>query len=213
MASSKRGRLRFLSALAGVALGTGVMLIASRPADPSAQFFPAQRVVRNLDLPSGVDTVRVSTAKAPNQLPRGPIYRPNPSLTPGVVAVTNIKTVCAGPKNIHGLFLPGTLNTTVAAAVQQRVFAAYKVPALRMPLYGLDYLVPLQLGGADTPANIWPVPKTTRGLGFHDKEVLNIRVHILVCHGDMTLAQAQKQMATDWVSMWVQYGAPSTNAP
>jgi hypothetical protein len=30
---------------------------------------------------------------------------------------------------------------------------------------------------------------------------------VLVCHGDMGLDQAQKAIATDWIKLWMQYGA------
>jgi hypothetical protein len=45
------------------------------------------------------------------------------------------------------------------------------------------------------------------GVSFHQKEVLNQRMHTLVCHGEMPLAQAQHEMATDWVGLWAKYGA------
>ena len=206
MVVSNRVLLRALSALAGVALAVGAYVFLTIPADPSAAYFPTVRAATS-DLPSGVDTVRVGATKTPRQLPQGPIYRPNSSLTPGAVATADIRSVCAAPKTIHSLFQPGTLNTSVPPAIQLAVFNAYRIPAQRIPLYGLDFLIPLQLGGAVSVRNIWPIPKTTHGLGFHDKEVLNIRMHIVACHGEIPLAQAQKAIASDWVSVWVQYGA------
>ena len=203
---TNRRLMRSLSALIGLVLSVSFYIFLSTPADPSAAYFPSTRLARS-DLPLGVDAGKVASTRTPRQLPQGPIYRPNPTLTPGAVASTDVRTVCAIPKTIKTLFQVGTLNTNVAPAVSSAVFAAYNIPAQRYQLYGLDFLVPLQLGGADNVHNIWPVLKTTRGLGFHDKEVLNIRMHIVVCHGDMTLAQAQKSIATDWVSMWVKFGA------
>jgi hypothetical protein len=46
-----------------------------------------------------------------------------------------------------------------------------------------------------------------RGLSFHQKQVLNIRVHVVGCHGEMKIDQAQRAFETDWVKLWSQYGA------
>lgn len=203
--------VRLLSAAAGVVLGVAFVYFWTRPADPSAAYFPAAHVTPGLDIPLGVDT-EISgrpPGKQPNQLPPGPVYRPNPALTPGAAATTDLKAVCATPKHSGVLFRPGTQNTAVDPTIQQTVFAAYKIALSREGLYGLDYLVPLQLGGAQVASNVWPVPRTTRGLGFHEKEVLNIRLHVLVCHNEMTLVDAQQQMEHDWVSLWVHYGVAS----
>ena len=197
--------MRLLSAVIGVTLAVGLYVFLSIPADPSAAYFPTSRVSRS-DLPSGVDTAKVGATTGPRQVPHGAIYRPNPTLTPGATATTDLKTVCAEPKTIHSLFQVGTLNTSISPSLQAAVFAKYNIVPSRYPEYGLDFLVPLQLGGATNAQNIWPIHKSSNGLGFHEKEVLNIRMHVIVCHGEMPLTQAQKQIAADWVSMWVAYG-------
>ena len=86
------------------------------------------------------------------------------------------------------------------------MFNEYRLGPQESKHYGLDFLIPIQLGGANTMANIWPMP-LNRGLSFHQKEVLNIRMHIVVCHGEMAIAQAQQAFSTDWVKLWVLYGA------
>jgi len=70
--------------------------------------------------------------------------------------------------------------------------------------YELDHMVSLELGGNPTnPANLWPeaylpVP------GAHEKDRVENYLHRQVCDGQMTLAAAQKQIASDWESVWVQ---------
>jgi hypothetical protein len=93
----------------------------------------------------------------------------------------------------------------VSPADQQAIFDEYHIPAANTKHYGLDFLVPLQLGGANARANMWPV-STSHGVGFHEKEVLNIRLHELVCRRDLQLDQAQKAVAADWVKLWLVYG-------
>lgn len=197
--------MRAVSSVAGAMLAIGVYVFLSIPADPSAVYFPTSRASTS-DIPSGVDLVRVGSATGPRQIPKGPIYKPNPSLTPGQWLTTDLRTICATPKNIRSMFITGAANPNIPAALAVEVFNLYKIPPQRYRLYGLDYLVPLQLGGAVDARNIWPIRKTSDGLGFHEKEVLNIHIHVVVCHGEMPLAQAQKAMAADWVSVWVQYG-------
>ncbi|TAN33901.1 hypothetical protein EPN29_04520 [bacterium] len=203
-----RRRMRQASVLAGLLVGVAVVLIASRPADPSAQYFPTTRLVANPDVPvDTIDSSKIAKDTPPRQLPHGPIARPRPDLTPGAVAVKDVLSVCRIEKKSHALFAPGTLSTVIPPAIQQAVFSAYKIePRLTMQ-YGLDFLVPLQLGGASVTSNIWPVPRTDHGLGFREKEILNIRMHVLVCHGEMPLAEAQKEIASDWVTLWIKYGA------
>lgn len=197
--------MRAVSSVAGAMLAVGVYVFLSIPADPSAAYFPTSRAATS-DIPSGVDVVKVGSTTGPRQIPQGPIYKPNPSLTPGAWLSTDLKTVCAAPKNIRSMFTTGTANPNIPAALGVEAFNLYKIPPQRYKEYGLDYLVPLQLGGAVDVRNIWPIRKTSNGLGFHEKEVLNIHMHVVVCHGEMPLVQAQKAMATDWVSIWVQYG-------
>jgi hypothetical protein len=171
------------------------------PSDPSAQFFATNNAKPN----AGTSTaVAANTSQIVMQVPRGAIARPDPKLTPGVVAISDLASVCRQAKHTKGLFSP--LDPLISRPNQLAVFAAYKISAQQQKRFGLDFLIPLQLGGANVPANIWPVA-STRGIGFREKETLNQRMHILVCHGDMPLDKAQIAIATDWVKLWVAYGA------
>ena len=65
--------------------------------------------------------------------------------------------------------------------------------------YEYDHLVPLELGGADNdPRNLWPEP----GASPNPKDALEDRLRSMVCHGELTLAAARVQIATDWVSAY-----------
>ncbi|MDH6242708.1 hypothetical protein [Mycobacterium sp. OTB74] len=73
--------------------------------------------------------------------------------------------------------------------------------------YELDHLIPLELGGASTVANLWP-ELWDGPLGAHEKDRLEDRLHAYVCTGRMTLADAQNVFATDWVSAYRQAFGP-----
>lgn len=77
----------------------------------------------------------------------------------------------------------------------------------RMKAYGvkvpneLDHLLPLELGGATKDvANLWPeayapVP------GAHEKDAVEFWLNRQVCANKMTLAEAQREMASDWTAI------------
>ncbi len=72
-----------------------------------------------------------------------------------------------------------------------------------------DHDVPLELGGAvNDPRNLWPEPDYPSHSGFY----LNPKDHVesalkhLVCNGEMSLAQAQRAIATNWVTAYHRYG-------
>jgi hypothetical protein len=180
-----------------------MVVLAGCSADPSAPYF--RSAAATPESPAKVLTQRVvATPSAGAQIPSGAIARPDAKLTPGVIASSDVATVCHQPSHAKGIFSPR--SRLVSAADQAAVFSAYRISAQQAKHYGLDFLIPLQLGGANTRTNIWPMP-LNRGLGFHQKEILNIRVHILVCHGEMRIDQAQHAFETDWVKLWSQYGA------
>lgn len=69
----------------------------------------------------------------------------------------------------------------------------------------LDHLIPLSLGGAPLSIrNLWPQPAAGR-LGYHRKDVLEVRLNRLVCAGSLTLRTAQLAIATNWVAAYRRY--------
>lgn len=67
--------------------------------------------------------------------------------------------------------------------------------------YEEDHLIPLEIGGNPTdPRNLWPEPYDTSvpdgGARFKDK--VEGYLHKQVCAGNITLDQAQKEIASDW---------------
>lgn len=173
---------------------SALQLAACAPgSDPSARYFPVQRPSSRALQP--VDSSPTG-AVAGSVAIRGRISRPDPRLTPGVVAETDRLAVCQLPKRVRA---------PLSRSDQQTVLDEYGISVKESRRYGLDYLVPLQLGGAPVLANSWPV--LIRGLGYHEKESLNARLRIAVCRGDIPLDVAQKQIATDWFALWLKFGS------
>jgi hypothetical protein len=64
--------------------------------------------------------------------------------------------------------------------------------------YELDHLIPLELGGAPAAvANLWPEP-LNGGDGAHTKDQVENALHRRVCAHVLSLAVAQREIATDW---------------
>jgi hypothetical protein len=80
-----------------------------------------------------------------------------------------------------------------------------------------DHLVSLELGGdPNDPANLWVEPNDNPSATTttNAKDVLENRLHSLVCSGRVALATAQDAIAVNWVTAYRQYvGAlPSSSA-
>lgn len=176
-------------ALVAVLLATGCGARSVSSADPSAPYFPPSS-----PSPVASQGASANAAAAPSVGGLGPISRPDLRITPGVVAVRDVTAVCQAPKHTH---------IQIPYYVQLSVYASYGLPATAAASYGLDYLVPLQLGGAVVKANLWPA--AIQGIGFHQKEQLNYRLRLMVCEQGLPLAQAQQDIVSDWYALWIRY--------
>jgi hypothetical protein len=85
-----------------------------------------------------------------------------------------------------------TTHRHVTPATKARVRASYGVAATPFPAWEIDHLVPLELGGSNATANLWPEHHPAA------KDVLEGRLHRAVCAGRLSLRAAQHRFATDW---------------
>ena len=72
----------------------------------------------------------------------------------------------------------------------------------------------LELGGAPRdPRNLWPQPNSVKlpdgtQIGSKQKDDLEDALHAEVCSGALQLADAQRQIAGDWIATWESAGRP-----
>ncbi len=122
----------------------------------------------------------------------------NHTLTPGhVFAAATSEQIC-----VSG-YSAGVRDVTTST--RAAVFAAYRI-AYPPPsgAYELDHLIPLELGGDNSSANLWPEPY--HGVGSADvKDHLENHLHDLVCAGQVELAIAQQAVADDWMAAAARY--------
>jgi hypothetical protein len=189
----ERSRLRPLAA-AGLTAAAILVAGCGSAGDPSAAYFPAKASAPS----SGIAVTSGAGPATRNPLlgVSGKVARPKPELTPGAVSLTDINKVCQLPKHVA---------VQISITDQQAAYSRYGIVYPQgTAKYKLDYLIPLQLGGAATLANIWPA--SVRGIGYQQKQQLNFRLRKVVCDGEVPLDRAQQLVASDWYSAWLQYG-------
>lgn len=71
--------------------------------------------------------------------------------------------------------------------------------------YEEDHLIPLELGGAPSDEkNLWPEP-WDGDFGAHEKDVLENQLHRMVCTHKMSLKDAQRAFADNWIESYQRY--------
>jgi len=132
--------------------------------------------------------------------------RPDVFLTPGATVPVTQSEVCGSGE---------TSVPAIPVSLQQKVFQRYGVT--RPPdQYEVDYLITPELGGATDIRNLWPQPYRGAVWNAHVKDQLEHRLHSMVCRGEVDLATAQRDIATDWIAAYRKYfhaEAPISDAP
>lgn len=126
--------------------------------------------------------------------------RPDPQSTEGSVRIDG-KTIaedCGHAKEHRG---------AMTKARTEEVQIRYGLPTGHHPDYEIDHLIPLCLGGADDPDNLWPQPRETIEPVWNaeKKDKLERRVCAMVCRGQVDLGTAQEDIATDWIAAYRKY--------
>lgn len=126
-------------------------------------------------------------------------HLPDLEKTPGVVRTTDQKAIC-DPK-----FRTKPFRLTTKAT-KDHVCKAYGVkPCPKAKKMEIDHLLPLELGGLDDERNLW----VQLAPEFHYKDALENKLKHLVCiDKTLGLAEAQKQIITDWPAAYEKYIGP-----
>jgi hypothetical protein len=127
---------------------------------------------------------------------------PRRSLTPGAAFAVGTARICVSGYSASVRNVP----QAEATAVYDR-YGVTHVPYA----HEVDHLVSLEIGGSNAVANLWPEPYAGRW-GARTKDVLENRLHELVCSGRLALRKAQRIEARDWVAAYRRYvgGTPTT---
>jgi hypothetical protein len=121
---------------------------------------------------------------------------PDLQLTPGATVPITRDEVCSSTAAATASEIPISLK--------QKVLKRYGVSQAQSDGYELDYLITPELGGATDIRNLWPEPYHNVW-NAHVKDQLEDRLHRMVCRGDVDLATAQHDIATDWIAAYHKY--------
>lgn len=189
------GRVRLAAALREAAL--------SRPGwwDRAPAVVGRWLVVR--DLAVGAVVLAVSAAAligvralphaAPWRVPPGAL--PDSSFTPGAVSALTSAELCNGVR-------PPRI---VTGSVRLQVLRAYGMERVPDTAYELDALITPELGGSTDPANLWPQRYHSPVWNARVKDELERLLPEMVCSRQITLAQAQQDIAADWIAAYKRY--------
>lgn len=130
---------------------------------------------------------------------------PDPRCTPGAInpSITqdNIRNTICVPGYTKTVRPPASYTTPLKIRLMQ----SYGFTDSRSN-YELDHLIPLEIGGNPYDVrNLWPEP----GYGeynFHIKDRYENYLNNAVCSGSLSLSDAQKDIATNWISNWKNAG-------
>lgn len=135
-----------------------------------------------------------------------PPLMPNPTLTPGAVdpavTQTNIATTICRDGYTESV-------RNVSAATKLAVMKEYGVSRKSGPLE-IDHRVPLEVGGSNAMANLWPETRARVRYSAWDKDPIETEAKRRVCAGELSLHDAQAIFLGDWrptIDAW-HVGAP-----
>ncbi|HEX3744272.1 MAG TPA: hypothetical protein VHW09_10095 [Bryobacteraceae bacterium] len=166
--------------------------VAANPASESAQVTRWYAVLAGTLLAVGM--IAVANLNLPVRAHR--LEMPSPRLTPGAARAVNRDAVCS-------VELPK--NQVAPADLRRRVLQEYGIAGSDSTRYEVDYLITPALGGADDVRNLWPQPYLSTVWNAHVKDELEDRLRELVCGGHVDLAEAQRDISTNWIAAYKKY--------
>lgn len=110
---------------------------------------------------------------------------PDPACTPGsVFATASVAQICTPGYSARA--------RDVSEALKDQRYAAYRIASHTPEQWEMDHLVPLELGGDNSAANLWPQH------GYGAKDELENTLHDQVCSHALSLRRAQEEIGRDW---------------
>jgi hypothetical protein len=119
---------------------------------------------------------------------------PDPALTPGAIMPgVTAADVCTPyyTKRVR----------SVSSSERDQVYRNYKTANVSKK-HELGHFISLELGGSNSPSNLWPESYEPRP-GAHEKDRVENFLHREVCSGQMTLEEAQRKIVTDWYAVYL----------
>ncbi len=197
MGFNKRIKGGLVAAVAVLAVwGASLLMGSSTPvATPAASVSQpaATATARTTPAATASAVLSPSACHSVNGLP-DPICTPG-ATNPDVTQDTIQQTICVAGYT-------ATIRPPASYTDRLKVEQMQKYNLLGKPSdYEEDHFIPLEVGGAPRDErNLWPQPWA----GAHnarEKDAIENELHKSVCSGQITLAEAQKQIMTNWTAV------------
>lgn len=121
----------------------------------------------------------------------GPL--PDSSCTPGAIfPAASTTQICRSG------YASSVRNVT--QAVKDQIYQEYGIATHKPGEYEIDHLISLELGGSNDIKNLWPESYQGK-YNAHVKDNVENMLHTKVCDGTLSLSDAQKAIAANWVSL------------
>ncbi len=127
---------------------------------------------------------------------------PDPDCTPGAIDARVTSASAAATICTSGYTATVRPPVAVTDRIKREQMAAYGLVGQPLSGYELDHLISLELGGAPADvANLWPQP-WDGSTNAHQKDAVETHLKREVCRGAVSLADAQRMIATDWLAVY-----------
>ncbi len=119
---------------------------------------------------------------------------PDSACTPGAIIPSATKAAICVSGYAHSV-------RNVPESEKIQAYQQYGIAHHTAGQYEVDHLVSLELGGSNDIANLWPELASPTP-GFHQKDEVENYLHDQVCQGAISLQQAQREIATNWLAVY-----------
>lgn len=119
---------------------------------------------------------------------------PDSACTPGaIIASATVAQICTAGYS--------SSVRNVPTSEKDQAYAEYGIASHSPGQYEVDHLISLELGGSNDIANLWPEAADPTP-GFHEKDKVENYLHDQMCAGSISLTDAQREIATNWLQVW-----------
>lgn len=153
-------------------------------------------------IPASISSVPrvLSAAEAPKDGPCIQTTHGCLALNPDVTEGTVRQTIC-----VSGYTKSVRPATSFTKGIKAKLLRKAGIDEARASDYELDHIVPLALGGHPRKLSNIALQPWEGEHGALRKDALETRMHALVCHGEVTLSDAQACVADDWEACAAKY--------
>jgi hypothetical protein len=170
------------------------------PSSPERQPAPVTSPAAAVSAPSAAVPAFRSAAEDPKDGPCIETTNGCIALNPDVDEDTIDRTIC-----LYGYTKSVRPATSYTNGVKKKLMQDAGIEAARVGDYELDHIVPLALGGHPRKLSNLMLQPWEGEHGAKMKDILEVRLQSLVCHGKLDLTDAQVCIAQDWEACAMRY--------